>query len=81
MEMGTRGRRISFYVSDELSKKAVEIAGKLNLTLSDFARNAILKSIESMEKSKLEQELIDGYKANYTYYINQQKAWEHADSE
>ncbi|MEI7813152.1 MAG: hypothetical protein WCJ01_12145 [Ignavibacteria bacterium] len=79
MRMVARGHRISFYISDDLSKKASDVAGWLNQTMSDFARNAIREAADATEKAEQERELAEGYKANYNYYLNQNREWEYAD--
>jgi hypothetical protein len=37
--------------------------------------------LKEYETARMEKELEEGYKANYTYYANLNKEWEFADSE
>ena len=81
MKIAARGHRISFYIPEDMSERVMKAARESHQTLSDFARNAIQKAIEAVEEAKLDQQLIEGYKANYQYYKNEAKAWENIDRE
>lgn len=80
-KMAKKGHRISFYIPEDMSKRVSNAAHEAHQTLSDFARDAIQKAIEAAEEAKLDQQLIEGYKANYQYYKNEAKAWESIERE
>ena len=73
--------RVNFLVPKELVEKARWAAGELDCSLSDFFRVAISNFLKEYEMARMEKELEEGYKANYTYYANLNKEWEFADSE
>lgn len=73
--------RLSFFVNIDLSKKINKISKQTNQTVSELARKAIQQYVDLIEKSKTEQELEDGYKANYNYYLKSQEDWKYADKE
>lgn len=74
-------KRLSFFVSSELSAKINNISKQQKTTISDIARVALQNYIEKLEKEKIEIELEAGYKANYDYYVKSEESWNHADKE
>lgn len=81
VKYNAKKERLSFFVNENLSKKVYQISKQTNQTVSEFARKALIEYIEQIEKKKTEQELEDGYKANYDYYLKSQEDWKHADKE
>lgn len=81
MEMVARGYRVNFTITYEMSEKAAKLAKEMNISLSEFARKALQQSIEKIEAAKLEQALIEGYKANSHYSKQEVKTWENVDIE
>lgn len=77
----TKKERLSFFVDRDLSKKVEKISKQTNQTMSELTRKALQAYIEQIEKEKTEQELADGYKANYDYYSKSQEEWNYADKE
>ena len=73
--------RVNFLVPRELAQKARWAAGELDCSLSDLFRVAISNFVREIERGRIEKELEEGYKANYSYYANLNKEWEFADSE
>jgi ribbon-helix-helix protein len=73
--------RISFFVNSDLAAKIEEISGEINITISEFARQAILNYIKQLEKEKICKELESGYKDNIDYYLKMQEEWNFADNE
>lgn len=82
MEMAvSKGYRVNFTIPFEMSEKAANLAKELDQSLSEFARNALQKAIDSVEKAKLREELRKGYAADYQSHLAQQQEWQYADSE
>jgi len=77
----TKKERLSFFVNQDLSKKVNRISKQTNQAVSELARKALKEYIEQIEKEKIEQELENGYKANYDYYLKSQEEWNYADKE
>ncbi|GAB6283731.1 MAG: hypothetical protein STSR0008_25340 [Ignavibacterium sp.] len=75
------GKRLSFFVNQELSDKINKISKQTKLTISEIMRNALQNYIDQIEKEKIENELEAGYKANYDYYLKTQEEWKYADKE
>lgn len=73
--------RLSFFINSELSKKILKISKQTNSTVSEIARKALQNFIDHIEKEKIENELKEGYKANYDYYLKTQSEWKYADKE
>jgi hypothetical protein len=73
--------RLSFFVNSELSKKVNRITKQTNLPVSELARIALQNFLDQVEKEKIDTELEDGYKANYSYYLKAQDEWKYADKE
>lgn len=73
--------RISLYLDNSLTNKVYKLSKQTKKSISDITREALVNYIDDIEKSKLEEELEKGYKANYDYYLKQQDEWKHADSE
>jgi len=71
--------RLSFFVNRELSDKITEISKRTKLTVSEIARKALEYFIEKLEKERIEKELEEGYKANYTYYLREQEERKNAN--
>lgn len=75
----TKKERLSFFVNQDLSKKIYRVSEQTNQTVSELARQALKEYLERIEKEKIEQELENGYKANYDYYLRFQEEWNYAD--
>jgi predicted transcriptional regulator len=73
--------RLSFFVNSDLSNKVSRISKQTNLPVSEIARKALQNYIDQLEKEKIENELENGYKANYGYYLKTQGEWKYADKE
>lgn len=77
----TKKERLSLFVDRDLSERVEKISKLTNQTMSELTRKALQVYIEQIEKEKTEQELTDGYKANYDYYSKSQEEWNYADKE
>jgi len=73
--------RVNFLVPKELVQKARIAATELDYTLSDFFRAAVSNFLREYETARIEKELEEGYRANFSYYAKMNKEWEFADSE
>jgi hypothetical protein len=74
-------QRVNFLFPREMIQEARRAAGELDYSLTDFFRAAVTSFLKDYEKMKIEKELEEGYRANYSYYANSNKEWEIADSE
>lgn len=74
-------KRVNLLVPQELASRASQAAKKLDFTISDLYRNALSNYLEEIERMRIEKELEEGYKANYSYYSRMSKEWKAADAE
>lgn len=81
MEMVAKGYRVNFIIPYDVSERASNLAKEMNISLSELARKSLQQMIERIEKEKLDQLLIEGYKANSQYYKNEAKIWENVERE
>lgn len=56
-------KRINFLMPKNLLNEMTQLIASLNITQSDFIREAIKKHIERIKKQRLEEELTEGYRA------------------
>ncbi|MCF8267357.1 MAG: ribbon-helix-helix domain-containing protein [Ignavibacteriales bacterium] len=73
--------RLSFFVNSELSDKVTRISRQTKVPVSEIARKALQNYIDEVEKKDLENELEEGYKTNYNYYLKAQDEWKYADND
>jgi len=71
--------RISFFLNRDLSSRIYELSKQTKRSLSDIARDALSLYLQEIEKARINEELKEGYTANYEYYLKQQEEWKFAD--
>lgn len=74
-----KGCRINYTIPLEVYQKAATLARELNLSLNDFAREALQDAIEALEQERLEREIEEGCRANYNYFKQEAEAWGKAE--
>jgi len=72
--------RVNFLIPHELLHRASQTAKEYHLTLSDFFRQALVKSIEELERKKRDREIEEA--CRFYYKADKQIAaeWEAAES-
>lgn len=73
--------KINLLMPRDLTESASRVAKELNKSLSELVRKALREFINNFEKRKLEEELREGYEANYNYYLKTDDEFKFADSE
>ena len=73
--------KINLLMPRELTESASKVAKELNKSLSELVRKALKEFIDNFEKRRLEEQLREGYEANYNYYLKTDNEFKFADSE
>lgn len=74
-------KRMNFMMSKNQLDEMAHLITSLNMTQSDFIREALKKHIESLKKQRLEQELAEGYKAKAKLNLKICKDFKYVDGE
>ena len=72
-------KRINFLMPKNLINEMMQLIASLNITQSDFIREAIKKHIERIKKQRLEEELTEGYRAKAKLNLKISKDFKYVD--
>ncbi len=74
-------KRMNFLISKNQLDEMTQLITSLNTTQSDFIREALKKHIERLKKQRLEEELVEGYKAKAKLNLKICKDFRYVDGE
>lgn len=74
-------KRMNFLMSNNQLDEMTQLRTSLNITQSDFIREALKKHIERLKKQRLEEELAEGYKAKAKLNLKISKDFRYVDGE
>ena len=74
-------KRMNFLMPKNQLDEMTQLITSLNTTQSDFIREALKRHIESLKKQRLEEELVEGYKAKAKLNLRISKDFRYVDGE